>query len=87
MAGHETGICRNLVVAAIVIAAILSSLPRQAYAQTRPQTKQKQAAIEVIEQWAAAFGARDPEKLGSYMAENGEFDDDPREPPKKAAKR
>lgn len=31
-------------------------------------------------------GAKDPARIGSYMAENGEFDDDPREPPKKGRK-
>jgi limonene-1,2-epoxide hydrolase len=73
---------RNLVVVALVGVAAVADLT-QAAAQTRPQTKEELAAIRLIEQWAAAFGARDPEKIGSYMAENGEFDDDPREPPKK----
>jgi limonene-1,2-epoxide hydrolase len=76
---------RHLVAIAFVAATALAG-PTEAEAQARPQTAEEQAAIKIIEQWAAAFGARDPERIGSYMAENGEFDDDPREPPKKGRK-
>jgi hypothetical protein len=62
----------------LLVATVLVGATPDAYSQTRPQTKEERTAIAIIEGWAAAFGARDPDKIGSYLAENGEFDDDPR---------
>lgn len=60
-------------IAVVLCALVVAGLARPVQAQTAALTKQEQDAIQVVNDWNAAWSTGDAEKVGEFMSENCVF--------------